>query len=74
MKIHEINHPSSESIFNGDFLSENNFIFINKKSRIYRNNEEINFKIEAEWPLIRIISDEVFILVNSDSSKENDSA
>ena len=29
MKIHEINHPSSESIFNGDFLSENNFIFIN---------------------------------------------
>ena len=53
------------------FLSK---VQINKKSRIYRNNEEINFKIEAEWPLIRIISDEVFILVNSDSSKENDSA
>lgn len=74
MIIHKIIHPFSTHICDGDILSENNFLLIDEKNNIYRNGIKINIKMDLEFPIIRIISDDHFILVDGDSNKKKDNA
>jgi hypothetical protein len=74
MTINEIKHPFNSRIHDGDIISKTNFLLIDDENRIYRNGKKINIKLKLEWPIVRIISDDFFILIDSDSSMQKDNA
>lgn len=74
MIIHEIMHPSDSFIFNGDIISESDYLLIDEQKRIFRNHKKINLSIDVKWPIGKIISDDSFILIDGDTVNIKDNA
>ncbi len=65
--INQIKHPSNSFILKGDFVSTDDILLIDENFRIFRNNKEIKIDFKLEWPIARIVSDELFLLVDGES-------
>jgi len=74
MIIHEIPHPFSQFMRDGDILSPNNFLLIDEKNTIYRNGVKINIQLDIKYPIVRIISDDYFLLIDGDNDKVKNNA
>ncbi|BDD03887.1 hypothetical protein [Aureibacter tunicatorum] len=68
MTINEIKQSFNTAILDGDIISKTNFLFIDDENIVNRNGKKINLGLKLEWPIIRIISNDYFILVDRDSS------
>ena len=72
MKKTEIPIDCDKYFLNGDFISQENYVLINDRKQIFRNGEllEIKGNYTFVFPKVRIISDNQFLLVDSEKPYE----
>lgn len=73
MKIINIPIDCNNYFLNGDFISEENYVLINDRNQIFRNGKLLKIKdnYSFNFPKVRIISEDKFLLVDSDKPYES---
>lgn len=68
MKITELPHDCDTFFLNGDFVTIENYVLINDRKEIFRNGKllKINGDCSFDYPKVKIISSNQFILVDSE--------
>lgn len=72
MEINKI--KLNAKIISFDFISINDFIYINEENQIYRNDHylDIDFEVLIDDPIIKILSDSEFLLINRSNFKSEE--
>ncbi|MEL7423458.1 MAG: hypothetical protein AAFN81_10735 [Bacteroidota bacterium] len=74
MTIDVIENIFKSPIYDIDIKSKSDFLLINEKGVICRNRKRIDAQLKLSWPIVRIISEELFLLVDADKPGQEDNA